>query len=141
MSKLHSRSISLYILFALILFQGISGVAGGIALVLDPSGASIQIPLDWLQGSPFDTYLIPGLILLIVLGIYPLVLFYALIRKQSWAWQGSVFLGIALIIWILIEILIIGYQPKPPLQLIYGIVGILILVFSLIPSVKRPYSS
>jgi hypothetical protein len=31
----------------------------------------------------------------------------------------------------------IGYQPEPPLQLIYGILGIVILFLGLLPSTKN----
>ena len=45
-------------------------------------------------------------------------------------------LGIALLIWITVEIFIIGYQESP-LQLIYGFVGLLILILTLLPSVRN----
>jgi len=44
--------------------------------------------------------------------------------------------GVALLIWIGVEIAMIGYQSQPPLQLIYGLVGFFILIFTLLPSVK-----
>ncbi len=123
----------------LIIFQGISGLSGGVGLVLDPTGESLRIPLSWLENSPFDDYLIPALILLIVLGLFPLVVFYGLLKKWSWSWYAALIVGAALIIWIGVEISIIGYHPQPPLQLIYGSLGLIILVFVLMPSVRRFY--
>ncbi|MEJ2055856.1 MAG: hypothetical protein P8X42_18230, partial [Calditrichaceae bacterium] len=82
-------------------------------------------------------YLIPGLILLIALGFYPIVVFYGLLKNLNWSWFGTLILGIALLIWIGVEILVIGYQAKPPLQLIYGLVGLLILILILSPPIKR----
>ena len=76
MTNSKSRPVNVYILMGSIVFQGLSGLLGGIRLVLDPTGESIQIPLSWLAGSPFDDYLIPGLILFFVLGIFPLVVFF-----------------------------------------------------------------
>ena len=127
----------MYILFVFIIFQGLSGLAGGISLILDPSGKSIQLPLSWLEGSPFSNYLIPGLILFVVLGLYPLVVFYSLLKKLRWSWFAAFTLGAALIIWIGVEIIIIGYQPQPPLQLIYGLVGLVILFLVFLPSFRR----
>ena len=134
-----SKPISVYILLVLILFQGLSGIVGGIGLVLDPTGKSLQLPIEWLEGSPFNDYLIPGLILLIVLGIYPLVVLYGLWLKLRWALFAAFTVGVALIIWIGVEILIIGYHPQPPLQLIYGLVGLFILIFVFLPSVRLYY--
>jgi len=137
MTNKTKRPISMYILFVFIIFQGLSGLAGGISLILDPSGKSIQLPLSWLEGSPFSNYLIPGLILFVVLGLYPLVVFYSLLKKLRWSWFAAFTLGAALIIWIGVEIIIIGYQPQPPLQLIYGLVGLVILFLVFLPSFRR----
>jgi len=108
-----------------------------VGLIIDPTGESLQIPIEWLHNSPFNDYLIPGLILLIILGIYPFIVFYGLWKKLSWSWYAALILGIALLIWIGVEILVIGYQANPPLQLIYGLVGFFILVFVLLSSVRK----
>ena len=139
MTNNKNKPAIVYILLVLILFQGLSGVVGGIGLILDPTGRSLQLPIEWLEGSPFSDFLIPGLILLFVLGIYPLVVLYGLWRKLKWAWFAAFTVGTALIIWIGVEILIIGYHPQPPLQLIYGLVGLFILIFVFLPSVRLYY--
>lgn len=45
----------------LLLFNGIGALYGGGLLVIDPSGAKIQLPLSYLHYSPFTDYLIPAL--------------------------------------------------------------------------------
>ena len=122
-----------------LLFQGLSGIAGGIGLVGDPTGDNLGIPVSWLQGSPFDDYLVPGLILLVVLGVFPLIVTYGLWTQRSWAWPAALLVGVGLLVWIGVEILVIGYQPAPPLQLIYGLLGLVILGLALLPSVRRFY--
>ncbi len=136
-----ARSVALYLLMACLLFQGLSGVVGGVGLVADPSGEALQIPLSWLQGSPFDDYLIPGIILLFVLGIFPLIVVYGLWIRSAWSWLASLLVGIALIVWIGVEILIIGYQSQPPFQLIYGLLGMVIVILALLPSVRGYYAT
>lgn len=139
MTTNQDRPISVYLLMAALLVQGLSGIAGGSGLVGDPSGRSIQIPLSWLEGSPFADYFIPGLILLVVLGIGPLIVLYGLWTRQNWGWIGALLVGLALIVWILVEILIIGYQPQPPLQLIYGSLGVIIVILALLPGMRAYY--
>ncbi len=139
-TRKRTRPLSAYWLMLAILIQGLSGVVGGIGLITDPTGGNLQIPLSWLEGSPFNDYLIPGLILLIVLGVFPLIVLYGLWTRLSWSWTASLLVGLALVIWILVEILIIGYQPTPPLQLIYGLLGLAVLILVLLPSVKWYYS-
>jgi FtsH-binding integral membrane protein len=139
MNEKTSRPIGVIILLILILFQALSGIGGGIGLVFDPSGESIGIPIDWLAGSPFSDYLIPGLILLFILGVFPLIVFYGLLKKMRYSWPGSLLIASALIIWIGVEILIIGYQAEPPLQLIYGVLGLILLILALLPSTQNYY--
>lgn len=128
---------SFYFLFAAILFQGLSGLAGGIGLILDPTGSSLSIPIEWLDGSPFDSYFIPGLILFLALGVFPLHVSYGIWRCSAWAWLSALLVGFMLIIWIVVEILVIGYQPMPPLQLIYGLLGFLIIALLLFSTLRQ----
>jgi hypothetical protein len=121
------RGLVFYALAGALAVQGLSGVAGGIGLVTDPTGANVQIPIEWLQGSPFDSYWIPGWILLVVLGVGPLVAFGGLLRERPWARRASFAVGIALMVWIAVEIAVIGYHAQPPLQLVYGGLGIVIV--------------
>jgi uncharacterized BrkB/YihY/UPF0761 family membrane protein len=131
------QSYSLYLLIGLILFQGISGLFGGFALIIDQTGELLQMPLSMLEGSPFDTFLIPGIILLTVLGIFPMVVFYGLWKRSNWAWMGALTVSVALIIWIGVEIWMIGYHSEPPLQLVYGLLGVILLILTFIPSVRH----
>ena len=133
------KSYSLYFLMILMLFQGLSGLFGGIALVIDPSGELLQMPLSMLAGSPFNTFLIPGIILLIILGIFPMVIFYGLWKRTNWAWSGALMVSAALIIWIGVEIWMVGYHTEPPLQLIYGLLGLILLVLVMLSSVRNQF--
>jgi len=137
--KQAQKSYSLYFLMILMLFQGLSGLFGGIALVIDPSGELLQMPLSMLAGSPFNTFLIPGIILLIILGIFPMVIFYGLWKRTNWAWSGALMVSVALIIWIGVEIWMIGYHSEPPLQLIYGLLGLILLGLVTLPSVHNQF--
>lgn len=121
-----SNRLGRYLLLLLLFFQGVSGIFGGAALVLDPTGGYLGLPLFFLEGTQFNSYLYPGLILLTVLGIFPTVVFVGLWKRRPWSGKGSLLVGVALIIWIAVEIMMIGYHSNPPLQLIYGMTGILI---------------
>ena len=130
------------------MFQALSGLFGGFALTFYPSGEMLNMPLNYLNNSPFDNYFIPGIILFVILGILPAFIFYSLIKKPSskffeffnlykdvhWSWTFTLYVAIMLIIWIQIEIMIIGYAF---LQTVYGFAGIIMLIITLLPSVKN----
>lgn len=127
----------LYWLIALVVLQALSGITGGIGLIIDPTGGTLGIPQSWLQDSLFINYLIPGIILFLVLGIYPLILAIGLLKRKRWSLYATRLLGILLVIWILTEIAIIGYRTKPPLQLIYGIIGIIVIILAYLKGIKN----
>ncbi len=121
----------------LMLFQGISGLYGGIALVMDPSGDLLKMPISILENSPFENFLIPGLILLTILGIFPIIVLYGLWKRRYWSWIGALTVSTALIIWIGVQIWMVGYHPEPPLQIIYGLLGLILFILTIHSSVRN----
>lgn len=134
--KSSGRPLAVTALTLLLGLQGLSGLVGGLGLVLDPSGRSLRIPLAWLEGSPFSDYLVPGVILFVVLGVVPMFVAYGLWSARPWAWTGSALVGAALVVWLIVEIAVIGYRADPPLQLAYGVLAVLILAITALPSVR-----
>ncbi len=128
------RTGAVWTLAVLLLIQGLGGLAGGASLAAAPSGRIMHMPVSLLGGSPFPDYLIPGFILGIVLGVLPLIVLAALMLRRAWSWYGAFTVGCALIIWLIVEYLIIGFAG---LQVAFGIVAVLILLVALVPSVRR----
>jgi hypothetical protein len=125
LGRFAKASISLEVLL------GVGAIAGGLALILGPRGEIIPLPVSALAGSPFQTYLGPGLILFTVLGLGPLVTARLALRRHPLAPLAGVAVGAALLIWICVEIAIIGYSNEPPLQAIYLALGMAITVVAL----------
>jgi hypothetical protein len=149
-TKLDRSNSTCLILWILLIFQGASALFGGIALIFDPSGDAVQMPLALLERSFFSSYLVPGLILFFVLGLFPLLILYPLIAQPEWkwaaifniypdmywAWTYSLYTAIMLIIWITFQSMIVGYHI---LQTVYALLGIAILIMTLTPTVKNHY--
>jgi hypothetical protein len=76
------RPLALWALIATIGVLGVSGLAGGGQFILAPSGRLIGISLTLLAGSPFESYLVPGVILFSILGVFPLVALSSLAPRQ-----------------------------------------------------------
>jgi hypothetical protein len=110
---------------------GVGALAGGVALMLGRQGEILQMPVSWLAGSPFSDYFVPGLILFTVLGVGPMVVAWLAWRANRWAPILTVGVGGALLIWLLVQIIVIGYKAEPPVQLIYLVLGSMITVTGL----------
>jgi hypothetical protein len=83
------RPVSLSLLVLGLVVQGLSGLYGGGALVMDPTGSRLQLPLSLLDDAPFSDYLVPGLLLLTVLRLGPLVVAFGLwTRAIRERWVG-----------------------------------------------------
>jgi len=114
----------------LLLINGIGAIYGGGNLILHPDGSSIQLSLHWLQHTPFNNYLIPGIILFIANGLLSVFVFIALLLKyKNYSWlvmaQGAILTG-----WIVIQILLI--QTIYFLHIILGSVGIALILLGIL---------
>ena len=63
----HSRPFSVSALFFLQIFLGLNGLMGGGAFLIAPDGRLLQIPVSYLNNTPFHNFLIPGLLLFMFL--------------------------------------------------------------------------
>jgi hypothetical protein len=87
---------------------GFCGVAGGFGLVAEPSGANLGFDVDLLSKSPFSDYLIPGLILLVVIGLGSLAGGVLSILRYRYAGEIAAVSGSFLVIWITAQVWWIG---------------------------------
>jgi len=85
-------------------FIGLGAVGGGLALVLEPSGTNLGIPLEILKNSPFSTYLVPGIVLLVINGLGSLVGATASFSQYRHAGKAAMALGIFLVAWITLQV-------------------------------------
>ena len=126
-----------YLLLACLVFLGGGALYGGVSLILDPTGGILGIPFEWIQDSPFGSYLIPGIFLLVVLGFGSFVTAYGIARRRLWAWPVGIALGIITILWIAIQYAVI--QQYFFLQPIIAAVGVAVIVLLGLPSMRRYY--
>ncbi len=89
-------------------FIGLGGVAGGVGLVSEPSGANLGFPLELLSESPFSDYLIPGIVLFTVNGLGSLAGGVLSFFRYRYAGQIAAALGAFLMMWIVAQVWWIG---------------------------------
>ena len=109
---------------ALEIFLGLSAVGGGLALMAGPNGEILPIPVSAPSGSPFANYFVPGAVLFTILGIGPLGAAVLAWRRHAVAPLLTFAVGGALLIWLIVEIVFVGYSNDPPLQAWYLGLGI-----------------
>jgi hypothetical protein len=89
-------------------FIGVGALAGGLMLMLEPSGSGMGFPVELLQGSPFPDYRIPGAFLFAVNGLGSLAGAGLSFARHRHAGEAAAILGSILMAWIAIQVAIIG---------------------------------
>jgi hypothetical protein len=124
------------VLLLLTSFLAVSALGGGFALFM---GLGTP-PLALLAGTPFRSYLVPGLCLFFLVGGLSLLAVIAQIRAYSCAPHLSAAIGFSILVFEFVEILTIG-SPRGiarNLQLLYFSIGISILVCLFISLLSGP---
>ncbi len=88
----------------LLIIIGISAIGGGWMLINDPSGSSMQFPIELLNSTPFDNYFIPGIILFLIIGCFSLFIAILTIRNTTNYHLFLILQGLVIIIWLTVEL-------------------------------------
>jgi hypothetical protein len=108
-----------YTLGTLLLLVAVNAIAGG---YYGMAGAK-NVPTEWLKGSPFHNYFIPGLILFVCIGGSALFAAIAVFRRHHTARKAAFICSIIILIWLMVQVAIIGYvswmQPTTALAAIF----------------------
>lgn len=118
------RSVSRYLLSGLLAFGALNAFGGGYYGMAGAEG----VPIEWLEGSPFDDYFVPGLILFVAVGGSLLAAAIAVFANLSMARAAAVGATAVLFGWLVIETLMIGYVSW--MQPATAVGGLVILRFA-----------
>jgi hypothetical protein len=145
------KSASTYLLILLLLILALSAIAAGLSFIIDPSGATVGMEVSMLRHSPFPDFIIPGMFLLVLFGLFPLVILFGLFRKNNielldalniyrhrhWAWTFSYFIGLLLVVWINVQLYFL--KEFHILHFVVSMLGVAIIFVSHLPGTKSDY--
>ena len=117
------------LLGALLTFGALNAFAGG---YYGLSGAE-SVPREWLAGSPFTDYFVPSLILFVAVGGALALAAVMVFRRHHLARAGAFAAAAVLLVWIVVQVAIIGYVSwMQPVTFAAGL--LMLLLTSLLPS-------
>ncbi len=117
------------VLLGLHIFVGLGAIVGGMACVISPL-APFGAPVSMLENSPFDDFLIPGIILLTVIGlgnVVSAILFRFRLKYQAYVSNVSSW---ALVIWIVVQCIMLQAVAAP--HILYFAIGMVQGIIALI---------
>ncbi|GAA4355425.1 hypothetical protein [Microbacterium rhizosphaerae] len=107
-------------------FVALTAFLGGAVLImgsLSPGLGSVLVPpADYLRGSPFSGYAVPGLVLMLLVGGPQAVASIGCGVRWPWAPAACAAAGFSCLIWIFVQMI---YIPFSPLQAVYFAFGML----------------
>lgn len=124
-----TTKVARMLLIALDAFLAVTAIAGGIGLLT----GLLAAPLALLQGSPFGSYIIPGLALLVIVGGSALTATVLMIRRHALGIVLSGVAGMMIIGFEIVEVLVIGSEPglARNLQVFYFAFGLAMAALAL----------
>ena len=130
MSTDEAKSRSKRLVIGLGVFQlamALTAGAGGVGMLGDPTGGNMGFSSEQLNGTPFSDYMIPGLFLLLVIGVGHLLGGIVTFTRYRYAGEIAMFLGVLLIIWIVVQVMLLGLASiLQPAYFLFGVVEILL---------------
>lgn len=116
------------LLLLLITFVGVTALSSGLMLLYEPDGSSLSLPVSVLDHSPFSSFFIPGLFLVILVSgacFYALIVF---VNRYPQSYRVSLYAGLVVVGWIIGQMLLTQYFHW--LQALYLGLGLLIVLLS-----------
>ena len=92
------------LLAILLLFTGVISVASGAVMIVTNG---MGMPLEWLEGTAFTSYLVPGLILLIIIAGVTMLAGIMLLKSKKGAHEAAAASGFGLLIWLFTEMYVL----------------------------------
>jgi len=115
-------------------FVAAGALPAGYSMLREPGGHGLGMTTAILAGSPFTDFFIPGLFLFVVNGLMNLFSSVLCFIKSGYAPVSGIILGIALLIWVLIQVYSIGLTHF--LQPTFFIIGCIEIILSFILSAQ-----
>ncbi len=106
--------------WALEVILGILGVQafyGGVQLIRD----AFDFPVDWLDPLPFDSWVIPGFLLMLLIGVPSFALLGLHVADNRYADPLTVAFGCGIMAWILVQLFFIPFFFLQPLVFVLGL--------------------
>jgi hypothetical protein len=110
-------------------FLGVTAIVGAVPLILYPQGDLLHMPLSLLDHSPFHSFLIPGIVLLLANGALSFVALYQLVRRRNGYGFWVAFQGCVTSSWIVVEVIM--FRAVAWLQFLYLAVGLILIASGL----------
>jgi len=146
------KPVAIHVMIALLVILAFLGFFSGFSFITSPSGASHGMDTSVLEDTPIGDFTSVGIFFVLAYGILPVITIFGLWKlprwrwtdsfnkwtKQNWAWSATVAVGVILIVWIAVEVALIGSPGGFPrfLQVTMALLGVVFIALAMLPRTK-----
>ena len=115
-------------LIVLTAFVTLTAIAGGMLLIMDQEGTSLHLTTPMLKNTPFDNYLMPGILLIALVGGVNGAALVSQLTKSSLTFRWTIAGAVVLIVWTIIQMLI--FSGASWLQVLFLFIGMFLVLLT-----------
>lgn len=101
---------------------GVQAFYGGVQLIRD----AFDFPVDWLDPLPFDSWVIPGFLLMLLIGVPSFALLGMYVADNAAADRLTIAFGLGVMAWIVVQVFFVPFNFLQPLVFVLGLALVLI---------------
>lgn len=111
-------------------FIALTAIGGGIAMLSGAEGD--RFPIEWLEGTPFQNYTVPALVLSIIVGGTSLAACIAIFRNLKSGSVLSLAAGCFMVGFVAVEIMLLKQTPPgpTPIEMMYFGLGVIVCLLA-----------
>ncbi len=109
-----------------LVFLGVTAMVGAIPMLLHPGGEPWQMPQTLLARSSFHSYLVPGIILLLAIGLMSFWVAWLAVRRRGGYGCWVIAQGCVLAGWLVVQMVMLRMVILP--HYFYGAVAVVLVV-------------
>ena len=146
------RPVAVLSIMVLEVILAILGFFSGITFLQDPSGTTHGMDTSILATTPITDFAPVGLFFVACYGVLPVLAVFGLWKlprwrwtdafnrwtRQNWSWTATLAIGAILLVWIAVEVALIGSPTGLPrfLQVAMALLGVIFIVLAMLPGVR-----
>lgn len=115
-----------YFSIALLFIIAINALVAGGLMIVDPSGSTLGLSPQYLETSPFETFLVPGIILFMVNGVMNVIAGIVTIKEKIYYPYLIMFQGMLLSGWIVVQVRMV--HDLNSLHIIMFLIGVFLFL-------------
>jgi hypothetical protein len=122
------------------LILALCAIFSGLLMISSKSGIFSQYPTEWLSKLPFKSWLVLGIITIVIFGLGNIVAAsFSFKRKNNKSWFASTIIGGILLVCVVCQVLILGEWYLATAEfLVFSIIQLFLSGFSLLVMERQP---